>query len=89
VAPVTGAPVGEPLTGHTDRVNSVAFGTDLDGRPLLASASEDHTVRLWELAAGACIATLQRRSSVRSIMLASNLLAIGDGEGVCVIEWMD
>ena len=37
--PVTGAPVGEPLTGHTGAVNSVAFGTGPDGRLLLASGS--------------------------------------------------
>ena len=37
-----GEPVGEPLTGHTDWVTSVAYG---DHR--LASASRDGTVRLW------------------------------------------
>jgi WD40 repeat protein len=84
---ITGAPVGKPLTGHTDRVSSVAFGTDLDGQPLLASGSQDKTVRLWNLTTGTCIATLQRRSNVRSIMPTSNLLAIGDSEGIYAIEW--
>jgi WD40 repeat protein len=46
--PTTGEPVGEPLTGHTDAVTSVAFGADADGRPLLASASWERTVRLWD-----------------------------------------
>jgi hypothetical protein len=39
------------LEGHTDSVNAVVFSTD---RQLLASASWDSTVRVWETATGAC-----------------------------------
>ena len=46
--PATGAPLGEPLTGHTDYVGAVAFGALPGGRVLLASASFDGTVRLWD-----------------------------------------
>jgi WD40 repeat protein len=84
--PATGRQMGAPLTGHTEMVVSVAFGTGPGGRLLLASGSVDRTVRLWEPATGSCIATIHRRSLVFSIAIADTGLAIGDSEGVSVIE---
>ena len=83
--PVTGAPAGQ-LTGHHGEVSSVAFGTGPGGRLLLASGSRDATVRLWDITARSCIATLHRRSTVNSVASAGTLLAIGDDEGISVIE---
>ncbi len=42
----TGQMIGQPLTGHTRRVKSLAFSPD--GR-LLASGSDDRTIRLWNV----------------------------------------
>ena len=44
--PAHPAPLGPPLTGHTQAVLSVAFSPD---GHTLASGSHDHTVRLWNL----------------------------------------
>jgi hypothetical protein len=36
------------LRGHTSAVNAVVFGVGASGRSILASAGEDHSVRLWD-----------------------------------------
>jgi WD40 repeat protein len=84
--PATGAPATPPLTGHTDWVTSLAFTAGAGGRVLLASGSYDCTVRMWDLATAACVSTLRRRSVVNSVAVAGALLAIGDTEGVSVVD---
>ena len=50
--PATGARVGKPLRGHTGRVRALSAVTLPGGQVLLASGSNDGTVRLWDPATG-------------------------------------
>ena len=49
----------QTLEGHSDSVSSVAFSHD---SARLASASEDHTVKIWDASSGECLQTLEGHS---------------------------
>jgi WD40 repeat protein len=83
--PDTGEPVTE-LTGHSELVRSVIFGTGPGGRPLLVSGSADRTVCVWDLHTGGLALTIRRRVDVTALASDGSLLAIGDQEGLSVID---
>jgi WD40 repeat protein len=62
--------------GHKDFVHALAFSPDGE---LLASGSDDMTIKLWNLASGRELATLKAPNSVRSLTFSpdSQLLASG------------
>jgi WD40 repeat protein len=49
---ITGAQVGDPITGHTDSVRALTAWTG-PGGPMLASADIDGTIRRWDAITGA------------------------------------
>lgn len=46
--PVSGEPVGVPMTGHTEPVNAITSVQVADGSTVLASGASDGTVRRWD-----------------------------------------
>lgn len=46
--PTAGQQIGEPLTGHTNRVTAVCAVPLADGRTLLATGSDDCAILVWK-----------------------------------------
>ncbi len=69
--------------GHSDAVTSVAFS--VDGK-ILASGSRDQTVKLWEVASGRLLRTLEGHSKwVNAVAFSANgkTIASGSNERDC------
>jgi WD40 repeat protein/serine/threonine protein kinase len=68
------------LTGHGDRVTSLAF--DRDGKRLASTGSAyDKTVRLWDVADGRELAVLRgHKEVVEAVALAGDMVASAAGE---------
>ena len=73
---------GRVLKGHTGRINTVDF---CPGTPLLATAGDDQTVRVWNAASGECLSILQAHTAI-VLCLAFNqqgtMLASGANNGL-------
>jgi WD40 repeat protein len=75
------------LVGHTDDINAVVFSAD---GQLLALASDDKTVRVWETATGACRSVLEgHTNSVSAVVFSTDgqlLASASDDKTVRVWE---
>ncbi|HZU38081.1 MAG TPA: protein kinase, partial [Gemmataceae bacterium] len=74
------------LRGHVDRIRTIAFSED--GR-LLATAGDDQTIRLWEVATGSLRDTLTgHRATIHSVAFAPDGRSVTSaGEGTDVHIW--
>ena len=80
--PVSGTRVLRTLTGNTDTINAVEFSGD--GR-LVATAGQDGTARVWDVATGSPVASLPGHSSgVTQVAFRADrgAIATGDGKGI-------
>jgi WD40 repeat protein len=61
--------VVQTFRGHTGRVSSASYSPD---GTRLVTASEDRSARIWEVASGALLATLEHAESIRSATFSPN-----------------
>jgi WD40 repeat protein len=73
------------LTGHTGKIEAVAYSTSGE---MIASASKDGSVRLWDVRTGVDTAVFARKDPVYAVAFSPDgqLLASGDADGN-VILW--
>ena len=73
------------LIGHTSVISRMAFSPNVHS-PLLASASRDHTIRLWDLETLECMDTLDCITAAFSFSSCGTMMAIGDFDGIVRIR---
>ena len=69
---------GATLTGHTDAVRAAVFVSD----SVVATGSQDNSVRIWSIATGICMKTLTNHSSyIFSLALSPDGLMLASSSG--------
>jgi len=76
-------PLRKSFTGHADDVAAVDMDVDED---IVASGSDDGTLKIWRLSTGQCIRTLNTGSPVQSVVVDGNRV-FSAGEEARVRLW--
>jgi WD40 repeat protein len=80
----SGQQVGDPWKGHNHDINAIAVNSD---GTLVASASTDHHVRLWQLWDRKTIAIFRHTSLVRCVTFSMDGKRILSGSDGKISEW--
>jgi WD40 repeat protein len=82
-----GAPVGEPLRGHTGRVSAVAVGGMPDCTPVIVSGARDAAVRVWRLVDGTSpVPPLDLPESARDVAVHGSARRIVGARSVATVK---
>jgi WD40 repeat protein len=76
----------QTLVGHTDYITSVALSADTTR---VVSASENHTIKIWDLDTGACLLTVDVERPSHAISfdsVASNLPGVSNASDMSVLS---
>lgn len=75
----TGAPIGEPMAGHTDNIESVVVSKDW-----IVSGASDGTARIWDVKTGREVRKVTAQDNVWHVALSpdGSMLATGARNGV-------
>ncbi|KAF2681885.1 WD40 repeat-like protein [Lentithecium fluviatile CBS 122367] len=77
----------QTLEGHSSYVSSVTFSHD---STLLASASRDDTVKVWDARSGECLSTLKGHSSwVSSVAFSHDSTLLASASADCTVKLWD
>ena len=81
----SGAPVGDPLRGHTGGVRAVAVEALPDGTPVIVSGGDDNVVHIWRLADGTpVVPPLNLQASVRGVTIHDTVIVSAAGYNIAV-----
>jgi WD40 repeat protein len=79
-----GEPVGDPLAGHTDAVEAVAFLMSPDGTPVAVSTGRDKSVRSWEMSTAALSAARPWAQDLRAVEAVAAARTSAQGPAIAV-----
>uniref|UniRef100_A0A7S3NPQ6 BTB domain-containing protein n=1 Tax=Aureoumbra lagunensis TaxID=44058 RepID=A0A7S3NPQ6_9STRA len=73
---------------HSDAVRALAFSNvEYNTKPILASASRDATVKLWDISNGSCLYSLAHSNGVNALAWAPSTQRLVTGAGVNASLW--